>query len=228
MPIACRYSSAAAKPIASTNIGVPASNRSGASSHTTSSNPTSRATSPPVRNGGIAASNSARPYTTPMPVGPNTLWPENARKSQSSARTSSGSCGADWQASSTTTVPLARARATSGAGSVMVPSTFDTWAKLSSFTRGVSSASNACRSSVPSGNNGIRFTCKPRSCATIRQGRSLAWCSNSVIRSASPGCSVVRAYAKAMRFSPSVALRVNTISCGAALRKRATVARAAA
>ena len=38
---------------------------------------------PPVRNGGIAASRSRRPYSTPMPVGPSILWPENAAKSTS-------------------------------------------------------------------------------------------------------------------------------------------------
>ena len=33
---------------------------------------------PPVRNGGIASSSSARPHSTPMPVGPSILWPEKA------------------------------------------------------------------------------------------------------------------------------------------------------
>ena len=34
---------------------------------------------PPVMNGGIASSSSRRPYSTPIPLGPNILWPENAR-----------------------------------------------------------------------------------------------------------------------------------------------------
>ena len=38
---------------------------------------------PPVRNGGIAESSSRRPYSTPIPLGPNILCPENAAKSTS-------------------------------------------------------------------------------------------------------------------------------------------------
>ena len=56
---------------------------------------------PPVMNGGIAFSSSRRPYSTPMPLGPSILWPENAAKSTPSAWKSTGWCGTDWQASST-------------------------------------------------------------------------------------------------------------------------------
>ncbi len=37
--------------------------------------------SPPPRNGGSCSSSSPRPHSTPMPVGPVTLWPVKARKS---------------------------------------------------------------------------------------------------------------------------------------------------
>ena len=33
---------------------------------------------PPVMNGGIAFNSSRRPYSTPMPLGPSILCPENA------------------------------------------------------------------------------------------------------------------------------------------------------
>ena len=38
----------------------------------------------------MASSTSCRPYNTPMPVGPQILWPENAKKSQPMACTSTG------------------------------------------------------------------------------------------------------------------------------------------
>ena len=66
---------------------------------------------PPVMNGGIAFSSSRRPYSTPMPLGPSILWPENAAKSTPSAWKSTGWCGTDWQASSSVSAPTAlRAR----------------------------------------------------------------------------------------------------------------------
>ncbi len=68
---------------------------------------------PPVRNGGIAASRSRRPYSTPIPVGPSILWPENAAKSTPRAWKSTGWCGTDWHASRTVSAPTACARATS-------------------------------------------------------------------------------------------------------------------
>ena len=40
-----------------------------------------------------------------MPVGPHILWEEPTRKSTSSACTSTGMCGCDWQASRRTSAP---------------------------------------------------------------------------------------------------------------------------
>ena len=43
----------------------------------------------------MASSSSARPHSTPMPVGPIILWAEKARKSTPSAATSTGACGTE-------------------------------------------------------------------------------------------------------------------------------------
>jgi len=61
--------------------------------------------SPPVKNGGIFSSSSRFPYRQPIPIGPISLWPEKARKSASSACTSTGICGTLWAPSTTTTAP---------------------------------------------------------------------------------------------------------------------------
>jgi hypothetical protein len=80
---------------------------------------------PPVRKGGNADNTSRRPYSTPIPLGPNILCPENAAKSTSSAWKSTGWCGTDWQASSTVSAPTARARLTSSATGAIAPVTFE-------------------------------------------------------------------------------------------------------
>ena len=48
-----------------------------------------------------------------MPVGPNILWPDTARKSQPISATSIRRCGAAWQASTSTAAPAACAAAVS-------------------------------------------------------------------------------------------------------------------
>ena len=77
MPIACRYSAAAPSAIDSAMAGVPASNFQGRSFQLVRSSSTLRIISPPVRNGGIRSSSSARPHRMPAP-GPHILWPERA------------------------------------------------------------------------------------------------------------------------------------------------------
>ena len=77
---------------------------------------------PPVMKGGIASSSSRRPHSAPMPDGPSILWPERARKSQSSALTSIGMCGADCAASTRTSAPASWAIATISASGLIVPS----------------------------------------------------------------------------------------------------------
>ena len=80
---------------------------------------------PPVRNGGMGDSSSRRPYSTPIPLGPSILCPENAAKSTSRACKSTGWCGTDWQASSTVSAPTALARATSSSTGASAPVTFE-------------------------------------------------------------------------------------------------------
>jgi hypothetical protein len=65
------------KAIASAMFGVPASNLYGNAFHSLFSNVTLLIMSPPPRKGGIASRIDSRPYNTPMPVGPYTLWPVN-------------------------------------------------------------------------------------------------------------------------------------------------------
>src|SRR5665213_1806139 len=89
---------------------VPASNFQGSSLKLVVSYETRLIMSPPVRNGGIASSSARLPYRKPIPVGPHILCPLAARKSTSSAWTSTGMCGTDWAASTKTTAPAARAR----------------------------------------------------------------------------------------------------------------------
>ena len=90
---------------------------------------------PPVWYGGSTSRSSCLPYSTPMPVGPSILWPENTAKSTSSCLTSRDRCGADWHASSTTRAPARRAMATSSLTGLMVPSTLDAWVNASSRVR---------------------------------------------------------------------------------------------
>ena len=72
--------------------------------------------SPPVMNGGISSSKSRLPYSTPIPVGPSILWPENTWKSQSSACNIHGHMRHRLAAVTITFAPIACARPTIGAG----------------------------------------------------------------------------------------------------------------
>ena len=74
--------------MAGTIGGVPASNLAGNSAGSNESSLTRRIMLPPPRKGGIASSNSRRPYKMPTPEGPSILCPLKARKSTSSACTS--------------------------------------------------------------------------------------------------------------------------------------------
>ncbi len=182
--------------------------------------------SPPPCQGGIASSSDARPYSTPMPVGPKTLCPENAKKSQSSAWTSTGRCGADWAPSTSVTMPRSRACETIHRTGLMVPSALDRCATASRRVRSVSRRSNAFRSSSPVSVIGTARTVAPVWAATSCQGTMFEWCSIPVIRISSPALRVLRPQLWATRLIPSVVPRVKTISRGdAALRNRATRAR---
>ena len=81
---------------------------------------------PPVRNGSIDSSSSARPRARRHPLGPHILWAEMAAKSQPSACTSTRRCGAAWAASATITAPCSCAHAASRSTGLTVPSEFET------------------------------------------------------------------------------------------------------
>jgi hypothetical protein len=71
-------SSAAARPMAWAMGGVPASKRCGGAAQVLAAGVTSAIMPPPPRKGGIRASASALPQSTPTPPGPKHLWPEKA------------------------------------------------------------------------------------------------------------------------------------------------------
>ncbi len=184
---------------------------------------------PPALNGGIASRTSVRPQRQPTPVGPSILCPENAIRSTSSARTSTGMCGTDWQASSTTSAPTSLARATIGATSLMVPRMFDWWTKDTTRVFSVITVERSSRSRCPSSVSPIHLRTAPVLSHSSCQGTRLAWCSISVTTISSPGartkrsapsgrgapCSffaVAELKACVTMFNDSVALRVNTRS----------------
>ena len=122
-----------------------------------------------------------------MPDGPSILCPENTAKSTSSSRKSTGVCGTDWQASSTTSAPTWLARETIRSSGFTVPSTLDWWATATTLARSVITLSTSDRSSRPSA-----VTPNQRSVAPVRwhsccHGTRLAWCSISVTTTSSPG-----------------------------------------
>ena len=89
---------------------------------------------PPIRNGSIASSSSARPQRKPIPLGPHILWPETATKSEPSACTSTRTCGAACAASQTWIAPRSCAHAASAGTSLIVPSEFETKPEATTFT----------------------------------------------------------------------------------------------
>ena len=106
-------------------FGTPASNLFGDGAHLASVIVTDSIIEPPVKNGSISFRYSLLPHKIPIPVGPSALCPEKARKSISSAFTSIAKCGADWQASRTTTAPTECAFLTISSRGIIVPRTFD-------------------------------------------------------------------------------------------------------
>ena len=147
-----------------------------------------------------------------MPVGPQILWPEKARKSQPISRTSTRVWPALWAASTTVMTPASRARRQSSVAGLTEPIVLEMCVNESSLAR--SSCSSSCeRSSVPSspltGMNSslapVRFT---RSC----QGTRLLWCSISVSKIVSPSPIFSAPQVWATKFRLSVVPRVKMIS----------------
>ncbi len=91
------------------NRSVPASNRRGGGRKTVSVKVTSPIICPPVMKGGMAASNTRRPHSTPMPVGPKVLCPEKGIEIDAKRLYVERPCGARWAPSSMTFAPSERA-----------------------------------------------------------------------------------------------------------------------
>ena len=122
-----------------------------------------------------------------MPVGPHILWLVKPRKSAPSSCTSTGMCGTDWAASTSTSAPAAWAASAISRTGLMVPSTLDWWARATSLVRPVIRSPAPGRSSWPSS-----VTPNQRSVAPVRShsschGTMLEWCSISVMTISSPG-----------------------------------------
>ncbi len=163
-----------------------------------------------------------------MPVTPAILCPENARKSQPIARTSTGMWPMDCAASITVTAPAFLARAQSSATGLIVPRVLETWVKAKSLTSGVRTRSSAERSRRPSSPvTGRYLRVAPVARAASCQGTRLLWCSISVSRMTSPFFRFATPQLEATRLIDSVVPRVKMISSGAAaLTNLATRARA--
>ena len=123
---------------------------------------------PPVCHGGMASRTARFPYTTPMPVGPKILCPENTKKSASRAWTSTFMCETDWAPSTSAQAPTRWAMAITSAIGVTVPSALETWVTETSFVRSLRRRWYSSRSSCPSSSTGI--TC---STAPVRVGQLL-------------------------------------------------------
>ena len=182
----------------------------------------------------MPASTSRRPHSAPIPVGPHILCPVNASRSTPSAVTSVGRCGTDCDASSSTSAPTSRARATIRSVGLIVPRMLDMWTNETIFVRSATRLSSPDSSSRPSS-----VTRNQRSVAPVRphsscHGTMFEWCSISEITISSPGPSRNRGSAarsakvRATRLIASVEFFVKTISSGeAAPMNAATLARAA-
>ena len=148
---------------------------------------TVRIISPPPRNGGSCSSIARLPHSTPMPVGPTTLWPVKARKSAPLATTSTGICGTAWEASTTTTAPTACAFSAISRTGLIVPSMFETQVSETTLVRSVMSSSMFDRSSRPSSVRPNHRRVAPVRSVSSCHGTMLEWCSISVMSTSSPG-----------------------------------------
>src|SRR5579875_2370188 len=142
---------------------------------------------PPVMNGGIAASSSARPQSTPMPLGPSILCAENARKSAPSAVTSTGRCGTSCAPSHTTSAPAARASAATCATGGTSPVTLDCPVIATTFVRSPIISAAWLTSTRPSPVTPSQRRLAPVRWQSCCQGTRFAWCSASVTSTSSPG-----------------------------------------
>ena len=137
-------------------------------------------------NGGIASSSSCLPYNTPIPIGPMSLWPENAKKSAPSSCTSIAICGVLCAPSTTTTAPKLCALSAIFLTGFTHPRTFDTCPTASSFVCSLIPALMVSSVSVPSFSQSRYLRVAPVALAAICHGSILLWCSMMVTAISSP------------------------------------------
>ena len=171
--------------------------------------------SPPPWNGIMVSSTFFRTHSTPIPVGPSILCPENAKKSHPISSMFTFMWGTAW-------APSISVKISPGASlhiwiilwaSVIVPRTFDIRLKVTSFTLPV--ARYPLRSSKinwPSSSTPMYFSLAPFSCASSCHGTMLLWCSYSVVTMMSSFWMWGRPQEYATRFIASVVPRTKTIS----------------
>ena len=137
-PIDSTYWIARANPIAPAIFCVPASNfKGGIWSETFPHVSNLVFIPPPERRGEIFFKSSYFPYITPIPVGPQILCPEKAKKSQSISLTSTFICGTLWAPSTINKALCSWAIFASSLTSTVYPKTFVTWAKDITLVFGV-------------------------------------------------------------------------------------------
>ena len=102
---------------------------------------------------------AALPYSTPIPVGPKILWPENVKKSQSMRLTSIGMWGVDCAPSTKTGTPCAWAIAIICSTGLTVPKALETCVTATNLVRGPRRAANCSRINSPASLIGATRTC---------------------------------------------------------------------
>src|SRR3990172_6312170 len=102
-PISEKNFTASARPTAPPTFGVPASHLATPSAHVHLSYSTFVIIPPPNLTGSRLFNNDFLPQSTPVPIGPYILCPENAYKSIPKSTKSTGKCATAWAPSTTTT-----------------------------------------------------------------------------------------------------------------------------
>ena len=208
---------AAPRPTASAMLPVPASNLLGMGWNTVFSKVTSAIMLPPPCQGGMSSSTSRLPHTTPMPVGPKTLWPENTKKSAPMSCTSTRMCEMDCAPSTSALAPARCARATISLTGTTVPSAFDTCVTATILVRSFRSFWYSSSSTWPESSTGITRSLAPLAAASCCQGTMLAWCSRwlTMISSPSPMCCAPQLLATRLMASVVPRTKITSFTSGA-------------
>ena len=170
----------------------------------------------------MSSSTSRRPQTTPMPVGPKTLWPENTKKSAPMACTSTAMCETDCAPSTSALAPAWWASSTICCTGTTVPSALETWVTETILVRGFSSLRYSSMSTWPESSTGITRIFAPLAAASCCQGTMLAWCSRweTMISSPSPTCCQPQLLATRLMASVVPRTKMTSFTSGALMKRR--------